>query len=66
MRNSGFLFVEGYAGPDVGGCTAAAKRCCFLNPYLGCRVATAGAVATPTGKFTRFGAATLGIFSALK
>ena len=66
----GFLFVDGYAGPDVGGCTATAKRCCFLNPYLGCRAATAvvgaEAGAPPAGECTRFGVVTLGVFSVLE
>ena len=52
----GFLFVDSYSGPPVGSCSPTAKRCCFLNPYLNC------AKSANSGKFTRFGAATLGIF----
>jgi hypothetical protein len=52
----GFLFVDSYSGTPVGSCSPTAKRCCFLNPYLNC------AKSANSGKFTRFGAATLGIF----
>jgi len=55
----GFLFVSAYTGPSVGSCSAAAKRCCFLNPYLGCAAGAAG-------RFTRFGAATFGVFGPVK